>query len=166
MSLFNDSWAEMSPCRTYRYALGRRVSSASGRVLFTLLNPSKADEEKNDPTLTRGMGFTRFWGFGELVYCNLYGYRSTDSAQLWKTADPIGPLNDETIARFARSATLIVCGWGRQPKATDRAKDVVRLLRSFGQIHHLGLNNDGSPKHPLYLPSTTQPTLWFEPLPT
>jgi len=162
MPLLTDAWAELSPCRTYRYTLGRRVNTCDGRVVFVLLNPSRADETQTDPTLTRCVGFARSWGFGVVVLVNLFALRSTDPAQLWKASDPIGPDNNDAIARCARAASLIVCGWGSQSKATARASAVEALLREHGPIHHLGRNADGSPKHPLYLPANREPILWTE----
>jgi len=157
---FAETWANLSSCRTYRYALGRRVSDASGRVLFCMLNPSVADEVQGDPTITRCIGFARRWGIGELVACNLYAFRATRPADLWLAKDPIGPLNDDAIQMWAASSSLIVCAWGNQRKATARAQQVVTQLRRVGQIHHLGLTNNGSPRHPLYLRADTEPVLW------
>jgi hypothetical protein len=158
---FPDKWAQLSECGTYRYALGRRVSAASGRVLFCMLNPSVADSVKSDSTLTRCVGFARSWDIGELVVCNLFAYRSTKPAELWKADDPVGPNNDGAIEAWARTATLIVCAWGNQPKAAARVAQVIPQLRSIGQIHHLGLTNSGSPRHPLYLRRETEPEIWM-----
>lgn len=160
MKTTTHNWAQLSACRKYRYALGRRVSDESGRVLMVMLNPSKADETVSDPTVTRCIGFARQWGIGELVVCNLFGFRATDPADLWAASEPIGPGNHAALDKWSREATLIVCAWGAQPRAIARSREVITQLRSAGQIHHLGLTNNGSPRHPLYLRADTQPVLW------
>ena len=47
------SSAIYSDCETYRYALTRVWDDARPRVLFIMLNPSKATEQQNDPTIER-----------------------------------------------------------------------------------------------------------------
>ncbi|MCB9902553.1 MAG: DUF1643 domain-containing protein, partial [Planctomycetes bacterium] len=45
------STATFSPCRTYRYSLTRIWDDAAPVCGFILLNPSTADETRNDPTI-------------------------------------------------------------------------------------------------------------------
>ncbi len=47
------SSAIYSDCETYRYALTRVWDDTQKRVLFIMLNPSKATERQNDPTIER-----------------------------------------------------------------------------------------------------------------
>lgn len=35
--------------------------------------------------------------------------------------------------------------------------DLIRLAGMRSKLHHLGLNKNGSPKHPLYIATSTQP---------
>src|SRR6266571_4112449 len=62
----------------YRYSLWRAWSGYHPRIAFVLLNPSTADEERNDPTIHRCMGFARTWNFGFMEVVNLFAYRATD----------------------------------------------------------------------------------------
>ncbi|MGK7951453.1 MAG: DUF1643 domain-containing protein [Xenococcaceae cyanobacterium] len=48
----------------YRYLLWREWNSQSKTVSFIMLNPSRADAEINDPTITRCINFAKSWGYG------------------------------------------------------------------------------------------------------
>src|SRR5690606_11273664 len=63
----DDKGAEFSPCRTYRYALWRIWDEQRPTVTWVMLNPSTADEQADDPTIRRVLGFTRAWGAGSAV---------------------------------------------------------------------------------------------------
>ena len=45
--------ADFSPCRTWRYTLRRTWAPLKPRLLMTLLNPSKADETRDDRATER-----------------------------------------------------------------------------------------------------------------
>lgn len=152
------------PKRCYRYSLHRMWCAGSfttwRTVLWIMLNPSTADEHKLDPTLRRCQAFTRAWGFDGFEVCNLFALRSTDPKALYRYDDPIGPLNDVAIMEAADRADRIICGWGRHGKLRDRGRAVLdALIKAGHEPKHLGpLNEDGTPKHPLYLPNRIE--LW------
>jgi hypothetical protein len=56
-----------------------------------MLNPSTADALIYDPTVKKCCVFARRLGFTACDAVNMYAYRSTDPAALWKVADPVGP---------------------------------------------------------------------------
>ncbi|HEV8035664.1 DUF1643 domain-containing protein, partial [Yoonia sp.] len=58
------STAIYSDCERYRYALTRTWDAKGKRVLFVMLNPSKATEVQNDPTVERCERRARALGFG------------------------------------------------------------------------------------------------------
>jgi hypothetical protein len=148
------STADFSDCRRYRYALWRTWDPLEPGVLFVGLNPSTADEQVNDPTIRRCMGFARRWGYGGLVMCNLYALRSTDPARLFEVEDAVGPENDDWLADQAEQAPLVVAAWGSTPgPVPDRAARVLELL---GEAHCLGLTTGGAPRHPLRMPTDLQ----------
>ena len=68
--------ALFSPDRKYRFLLTRRVGPGERAVNFLMLNPSTADEECNDPTISRCVGFARTWGFAWLLVTNLSPFRA------------------------------------------------------------------------------------------
>ena len=78
----------------YRYSLWRAWSSYHPRIAFVLLNPSTADEQRNDPTIRRCIGFARAWNFGSMEVVNLFAYRTTDCRELLKIDDPVGEENN------------------------------------------------------------------------
>lgn len=144
--------AVFSPCRTHRYSLSRAWNLKLPSVMFVGLNPSTADEQEDDPTVRRCVGFARQWNFGGLVLVNLFAYRSTDPAGLLGADDPIGPGNDKHIVACARGAERVVLAWGTKGILFDRDQRVLSLLPG---AHCLGVTKDGHPKHPLYLAGNT-----------
>jgi hypothetical protein len=133
-------------------------------VAFIGLNPSTADESRDDPTIRRCIGFARRWGFARLEVLNLFAFRATKPTALLSADDPVGPENDLAIAGVLRSADLVVCAWGAFPSSA-RAADVLRLIAA---PQCLGTTKNGSPRHPLYVRSGTDPVPYFagDPAPT
>ena len=151
--------AVFSEDRRYRYLLTRRVGASQSRVLFIMLNPSAADEERNDPTIRRCIGFARDWGFGFLEVVNLFALMSTDPKGLLDAEDPVGPDNDATIQDALQGADKVILAWGNHGLIhRERAARVTRMALDASTPHHLGLTKLGFPKHPLLLPRSTRPT--------
>ena len=121
-----------------------------------MLNPSTADETMLDPTIRRCLGYSKDWGYGALAVANIFAFRSTDPKRLAKAEDPIGPENDWFIRDAAEHSSLVICGWGAEPFAIERAKDVVRLLMGI-PLFCLELTKLGHPKHPLYAKAAQTP---------
>ena len=121
--------------------------------MFVGLNPSTADENEDDPTVRRCIGFGRKWKYGGLILVNLFAYRATDPVGLLDADDPIGPANDKYILASARATGLIVVAWGTRGAVLDRDQHVLSLLPG---AHCLGITKEGRPKHPLYLAGNTR----------
>jgi hypothetical protein len=67
------------------------------------------------------------------------------------TADPVGPENDMEIEAWCIGGRKLIAAWGSLPKwAQPRIAAVMELLRGEN-LECLGINKDGSPKHPLYV---------------
>ena len=147
--------AVFSECRRYRYALWRIWDEDMRYAMFICLNPSTADEAKDDPTVRRCAGFTRSWGYGGLYMANLFAYRSTDYRALKGGQDPVGPETDEWLRRLAQEAGVIVAAWGNQGSYRDRDWAVVEM---FPDLCCLALTKHGQPGHPLYLKGDLRPT--------
>lgn len=163
---YTNSSAGISECGTYRYELIREWSSSEsapntvkdGQVVFCLLNPSTADAKEDDPTIRRCIGFAQEWSYSRLVLVNLYAYRATDPKKLLKCSDPVGDSNDKYILKNAKEADLFIAGWGRKRKGLVRDKFVLDILRSSGIfVQALGVNADGTPKHPSRLSKNAVP---------
>jgi hypothetical protein len=118
------------------------------------MNPSTADEIKNDPTVERQCRRASNLGFGSLVVLNCGAIRETDSKKAWQDKDPIGPDNYRTIEREIEQnpSASYVAAWGRPAHQFGAAKEVLALFRARNvALKCLGTNGDGSPKHPLYV---------------
>ncbi len=141
----------------YRYLLWREWDPDGRRVLFIMLNPSTADGMMDDPTIRRCIGFAQALGFGSLSVTNLFGYRSTSPQALLSVADPIGTENDAHIVQASAQSATIIAAWGCHGRYLDRDRVVAELLNAQGYtLFCFGHNQDGSPKHPLYVRKDTQ----------
>jgi hypothetical protein len=157
-NLDGTGWATYSPDKQCRYTLGRIIDENKNlkpkKILWIMLNPSTADAFTLDPTLTRCYWFSKYWGFTEMIITNIFAFRSTDPKKLSEVFDPIGINNDHILEVAAYEADAIVLGWGADPMADIRKPDILEILKKVScPIYCLGLNKNGSPKHPLYLKS-------------
>ena len=151
----HDGTAVASGCGRYRYELTRRWAVGPVAVMVGL-NPSTADHEVDDPTTRRCVGFAKAWGCGGLVLVNLFALRSTDPRRLRDHDDPVGAMNDRFLAAALDAAgdRPVVACWG--VRGTLRGRDA-EVLALFGDrpVQCFGRTRDGHPRHPLYLPNTT-----------
>lgn len=160
------SGAVISDDGRFRTRLWRIWDPELPRVLWLMLNPSTADAEKNDATILKTIAFTRAWGrFGGIEVCNLYAYRTVSPAALKAARYPVGPQNDATIRALMQVTTestgIVMAAWGAHAQP-NRALDVYTDAQILGvPLYHLGLNKNGSPKHPLYLPLDTERQEWI-----
>jgi hypothetical protein len=149
--------ATFSACRKYRYTLSRiwepRGNCVGNFVMFIGLNPSTADEQKDDPTVKRCIRFARDWGYGGLIMTNIFAYRATDPAVMKAQDDKaVGPENNYWLSFTARGANIIVGAWGTHGAFRDRDSNVIGLINEIPRlIYCLGITKNGQPKHPLYL---------------
>jgi hypothetical protein len=102
--------------------------------------------------------FARAWGCGGQLVGNVHAYRATDKYRLLEVDDPVGPKNDLMILEMAAQAKTVVLAYGQPPKSLRaRGQKLESLLRRHPGLCHLRLSQDGTPVHPLYLPSTLRP---------
>jgi hypothetical protein len=125
--------------------------------MFIGLNPSTADETKDDPTIRRCISFAQAWGYGGLCMTNLFAYRATHPIVLREVVDSIGADNDKWLRKASKNAAILIAAWGTQGSLGKR-DDAVRKMLS--PLHTLRLTKDGYPEHPLYLPKNIQPQVW------
>ena len=150
--------AVFSECQKYRYQLREIWDSTRPLVLWLLMNPSVACTDHSDPTLRKTGTFARVWGYGGQLVGNVHAYRATDKSRLLEVNDPVGPENNRMILEMAAEAKTVVLAYGQPPKALRaRGAEVVALLFHHTRLCHLRLAQDGTPVHPLYLPSTLRP---------
>lgn len=155
------STAVYSDCEHYRYALTRTWDPAGKRVLFVMLNPSKATEVQNDPTVERCERRARALGFGAFQVTNIFAWRETDPHKMRKVTAPVGPDNDAILREGSAWADQIIAAWGTHGAHLNRGSAVARLLQRTGKpLTTLGLTKQGHPKHPLYISYSQQPVPW------
>ena len=142
----------------YRYKLERIWDINKPKVMFIMLNPSKADASIDDPTIRRCVSFAKSWGYGGILVGNLFAYRSTYPKELLSAKDPIGPDNINHLRFMYLESELIICAWGNANIIEKlNIMDYKPLSGIVGRLSYLELSKDGTPKHPLYLKGNTQP---------
>lgn len=165
---------QFSPDRLFRYTLWREWPAPTPQLYYTAdphlgyypgqhsqflmvigLNPSTADETKDDATIRRCVNFAKSMGFGALCMTNLFAYRETDPAKMMRYPFPVGADNDHWLKSISSEAGMVIAAWGAKGKFLDRDKEVQKLITN---LHCFRRNADGSPEHPLYLPKETAPT--------
>jgi hypothetical protein len=145
--------------RAYRYWLRRTWDADLQSIAFLMLNPSTADEQKNDPTVERCQRRAKTLGYGSFVVVNLFALRSTDPAALYSHPSPVSEAkhkrrNDDAILRAQWQCEALVCAWGAHGKFAKRAAEVLDLFSEGDRREFLclGKTKDGHPRHPLYVP--------------
>lgn len=155
------SVAVYSACETYRYALTREWDAGAKKVCFVMLNPSTADELRNDPTVERCERRARALGFGAFRVVNIFAFRATDPRDLKKASEPVGDGNDTALGEALEWADMTVAAWGAHGDHLGQGAAVAKSLKAAGKpLHHLGLTKRGHPRHPLYVSYQVNPTPW------
>jgi len=153
--------ATFSKCGRYRQALTRDWTPPGTNpkaVLFIGMNPSVADADASDPTCHRELMFARAWGFTRYLKGNVLDWRATSPKDIPSDPD-IACSRDNILALvdMANEADLVVMAYGKLHPRFDVV--VQRALSAVYETGHalkcLGLNKDGSAKHPLYLRKDT-----------
>lgn len=167
--------AIVSACGRYRYELIRRWDDAGPVLEWIMLNPSAADDVADDPTVRRCVAFAKRWGYGAIVVRNLFALRATNPGALlayWVGtlgvdyrggADDLGPaIGPENFAYLAKGdADCTIVAWGAHAATLEWFAAGHRINRP--KLFCLGTNAGGSPKHPLYVPSSRTPIRWEQP---
>lgn len=152
--------ARLSSCGLYRYSLERWWNTSHYARYFIMLNPSTADASVDDPTIRRCIGLAKRDGYGGIVVINLFAFRATSPADMKRADDPIGPENDGHIwstlgglvPENVRPGTIIAA-WGAHGAFRKRAAEVEQAAKRAGvDLFCFGFTNQGTPRHPLYLP--------------
>jgi hypothetical protein len=114
------------------------------------LNPSTATHEVNDRTISKMCGFARREGCGGLRMLNIFAWRATDPKGMKAAPEPIGDGNDVKKMLDLVRGPVVAC-WGNHGAHLGRGPHIRELIPGMVCF---GRNNDGSPKHPLYLRAT------------
>jgi hypothetical protein len=142
--------ADISSCEKFRYWLSRIWAPEQPLLLFIGLNPSDADEKKDDPTVRRLITFTYDWGYGGFFVGNLFPYRARKPADLLKATDRLGYQNDWHLRQMAQRAEKVVFVWGHKGCLQNRDAAIKVLFPHAYCIVKSKPPNE-YPRHPLYL---------------
>lgn len=153
--------AEISDCGRFRWTLTRRWDNRP-YLLAVMANPSMADAERDDPTMTLLSQITAHNGFGGIVVVNLVPYRSSSpkEARAWLAQNNQSVFdamwkNLDHVKHRVEQAGAVLAAWGSDGwKAGDWYSRVSSLLEEAKlapgkPIYHLGKCANGHPKHPL-----------------
>lgn len=158
MSLFQNNGALFNEDRTERYLLWRIWDTDKPLLLVVCLNPSTANEYKNDATISRCVNYSKANGYGGLYFCNLFPIRSTDPKVLYK-GDPYSLRNEQEVLKIRANITDCVVAWGTHGNINDYGKRMASLL---APLKCFGINNDGTPKHPCRFLRDSTPMVSYE----
>lgn len=148
--------AYLSTDRRYRYWLLRVWDAAKPVITVIGVNPSTADEDTDDATIRKVIGFARRLGYGGCLMLNVAAFRATDPVACRGAYAPIGFFNTtafmlETMLRFKTSTT--VAAWGKNGRFFPH--ECQMILEDIPDLWCWGRNKDGTPRHPLMLPYDT-----------
>ena len=138
-------------------------------MVFVMLNPSIADDQQDDPTVRKCMGFAAANGCNSIVIANLFAFVSPYPAALLEVDDPIGIQADDYLSRAVQITQSdqadLVAAWGSQPRLRDALRPRVDLFEQICRTFSvtplcLGVNRDGSPRHPARLGYDTPLEPW------
>lgn len=151
------STATFSKDFMYRYLLTRSWKGGSGKILtYCMVNPSDADEFNEDPTSATCIGIARHQDYSSIEIVNLFAYISSDVKYLQTPKDPVGLYNDLFIEDAVKRTDQLVVAWGRNGSYLNRDSKMKIMLNMWVKQYKkpdmvcLALNDDGTPRHPLY----------------
>jgi len=119
-------------------------------LLYVLLNPSTADENKEDPTLRRLIQFTMSNDYGGFYLANVYSLIATSPKEVYQSEKRNHPDHKKRVNSVFSKITTVVYAWDGKESTPLWLKEFQIAPYCFGQ------NKNGTPKHPLYLPKGTR----------
>lgn len=148
-----ESGAEFSQCRNYRYSLWRIWDRSKPMVMFIGLNPSTADESAPDNTIDSVKRISKFNGYGGFYMMNCFAYVATKPENL-KHNPMTDEWNNNMLTVIASKCETVVFAWGNFKIIKELGRDE-ELIQMFPNAKALYINKNGSPKHPLYCKEET-----------
>lgn len=145
----------------YRYSLVREWNVDNPKsVVFIMLNPSTADDEKEDQTTKVCIEFAKRWGFGSMQIVNLFAYRATEPnilKELNNYNKMVGERNNEFIQSALEEADKIVVAWGEHGIIKNRYRDTeLKDILAKYPLYCFRVIANNQPKHPLGVSYDTQ----------
>ncbi|WP_049907830.1 DUF1643 domain-containing protein [Haloferax elongans] len=117
-----------------------------------MVNPSVADKDDPDRTVTTLARALHMLGFGEMIVVNLFPVVDSDKSVIKSHPDPQGEDidedNDQHISEAAGASDAVFVAWGQAPDAkySEEIEELLDVLPVTPYV--LAQNKNGSPKHP------------------
>ena len=146
-AVFNDTM-------TRRYLLSREWSDAPS-IHFIMLNPSIGNEEVLETTTKGVLKRAKTWRFGKMYVTNMYSLIDANPNAI-RAENMMEPDNIKHILSI--NATMNVCAWGNHGES---GQECILGLLEGRELWCLGLNKNGTPKHPLHLSHSMEPQVWI-----
>jgi hypothetical protein len=144
-----------------RYRLSRRWSDGP-MLVYVMMNPSTADDNTDDPTIRKCVGFAKRWAYGAIGVVNLFTLRATDPRDLVKAhrggVDVVGPWRDLWLITAARHDVCVA--WGAHPLCVAEGSRVLACGGLPRRLLCIGRTKNGAPRHPLMAAYTDAPEVF------
>ena len=141
--------ARFSIDKKHRYRLSRHWDLNKPQLLYIMLNPSIGNETIDDPTIRRLLSFTRKFDYGGFFVGNLFTY-ITPNPKILDTSIGLTNKNLNILTNLVSKVDKVVYAWGNYIEEPNELKTFISNPMCFGK------NINGTPKHPLYLPSDSK----------
>lgn len=149
-----------------RFKLAIRWDETKPTLYVIGMNPSIANESRNDPTVERCERRARALGYGRLIMLNAIPWISTDPRGMEGVSPDFG-MNRKYITEALSNSRIykskILCAWGNNRIVADSGMPewIKDMAAQCGvPLYCLGTNKNGSPKHPLYQPYSAGLVRW------
>lgn len=143
-NLFENNGAEFSPCGKYRYKLWRIWDNDKPLAICIGLNPSTANADKNDATISLLKRVFSKLGYGGFYMLNLFTYITSKPKELFETENKEGSKWAEIISEVYHPNHTIVFAWGNFKGIDLHTEWVIANFDGYC----FGKNSNGSPFHP------------------
>ena len=141
--------ARFSNDKKHRYKLSRHWDLNKPQILYIMLNPSIGNEIIDDPTIRRLLSFTKKFDSGGFFVGNLFTY-ITPNPKTLDTSIGLTNKNLNVLTNLVSKADVVVYAWGNSIEEPNEFKKFISNPMCFDK------NLNGTPKHPLYLPSNSK----------
>ena len=141
--------ARFSNDKKHRYRLSRHWDLNKPEILYIMLNPSIGNESIDDPTIKRLLSFTRKFDYGGFFVGNLFTY-ITPNPKTLDTSIGLTNKNLNILSNLVSKVDKVVYAWGNSIEEPNEFKKFISGPMCFGK------NLNGTPSHPLYLPSSSE----------
>ena len=151
--LTTPSGAIFSANRRSRYILWRRFKPGDNFINIIMLNPSQANEHENDPTIRRCIQFAKDLDGDALIVTNLFSYCTAYPEEIKSNETNLSAQNRYYLTLGQSLSKKTICAWGNHGGINKRSVKIRKLLKDQA-LYCFDINQNGEPKHPLYIKKT------------